>query len=58
MKQYKLTFTMPDSFETGECFGCPLGIDDGDGDYHCIMHYRFCDCPLHETQAVEEEYID
>ena len=59
MKQYKLTITMPDSFETGECFGCPLGVHDQiiDDDY-CVMHYRPCDCPLRETQAVEEDYTD
>ena len=60
MKQYKLTITMPDSFETGECYDCPLGIWDGDetGDYRCVMHYRPCDCPLRETQAIEEDYTD
>ena len=60
MKQYKLTITMPDSFETGECYACPLSVwdDTADGVYDCVMHYRPCDCPLHEAQAVEEEYTD
>lgn len=59
MKQYKLTLTMPDSFQTGECYECPLGVYDHEiGDYYCVMHYRPCDCPLHEGQAIEEEYTD
>lgn len=58
MREYKLTLTMPDSFTTGECYNCPLGITDDDGDYHCIMCYHPCDCPLCEGQAVEEEYTD
>ena len=64
MKQYKLTITMPDDFQTGECYKCPLGIYDHDlGDYYFDMLYRPCDCrpcdcPLHEGQAIEEEYTD
>lgn len=59
MKQYKLTLTMPDSFQAGECYGCPLGVYDHEtGDYYCVMHYRPCDCPLSEGQAIEEDYTD
>lgn len=62
MKQYKLTITMPDDFQTGECCKCPLGVDIfhtlHDCDWCCVMHYCSCDCPLHEGQAIEEDYTD
>lgn len=59
MKQYKFTLTMSDSFQTGECYKCPLGVYDHEtGDYYCVMYYRPCDCPLREGQAVEEDYVD
>lgn len=60
MKQYKLTLTMPDDFQTDECYECPLGIGHGEktDNYHCVLYYRPCDCPLSEGQAVEEEYTD
>lgn len=58
MKEYKLTLVMPDDFEPGDCFHCPLGVEDEDYDYYCVMGYRYCDCPLREGQAVEEDYTD
>lgn len=60
MKQYKLTLTMSDSFQTGECYSCPLSFWDylGIQDWRCVMVYRPCDCPLREGQAIEEEYTD
>ena len=59
MKQYKLTITIPDGFQTGECYKCPLGVYDHEiRDYYCVMHCRPCDCPLCEGQAIEEEYTD
>lgn len=58
MKEYKLTLAMPDSFEPGECFDCPLAIRDDDAENYCVMHYRYCDCPLREGQSIEEEYTD
>lgn len=57
MKQYKLTLTMPDNFEPGECIDCPLAVEDN-AEYYCVMNYRYCDCPLREGQTIEEDYID
>ena len=58
MREYKLTLTMPDSFESGDCINCPLAIEDDDAEHYCVMHYRYYDCPLRERQTIEEDYTD
>lgn len=49
-----------DNFETGDCIGCPLAIDMGEGEYRCALGYRSCDCPIQfddYSYAMDEEDI-
>ena len=50
MVKYKLEFEMPDNFEKGCCYDCPLAkylevIDE----YYCIFYEDEYDCPLEKV---------
>lgn len=60
MRIATLKIPVKDSFEPGECFSCPLAIEKDDAEHHCVMGYRYCDCPLRlelYTYAMDEEDI-
>lgn len=60
MKIAKIKFMVMDGFETGDCYSCPLAVDLGEGEYRCVLHYRFCDCPIQlddYSYAMDEEDI-
>ena len=55
MVKYKLEFEMPDSFEKGCCYDCPLAeylvaeyLEFTD-EYYCILREDWYNCPLEKV---------
>ena len=50
MVKYKLEFEMPDSFEEGCCYDCPLAeCSEFNNEYYCILNEDWYNCPLEKV---------
>ena len=50
MVKYKLEFEMPDGFEKGCCYDCPLAeCSEFTGEYCCILNEDWYNCPLEKV---------
>lgn len=50
MVKYKLEFEIPDNFEKGCCYDCPLAeYSEFTDEYYCILNEDWYNCPLEKV---------